>query len=353
MQQKGRLDITPYAKNITEISGGSCEKFLFEMNGKKFVFKQNFERNEVSDCYFVLYFDDNISELHDDVAEVFSSYFLKELGCDFCLPYQFASFNGKNGCISPYFENDKGKNKFDFLSILQNLEKKKIIPQNSFDAVDDDFEHNYLVNCNGQYFMSVEQVLEKTEEFCKNYGFDFDKKSTQKKLEKMVVYDFFMANKDRTWRNVVFTTQNKNSKKILKLAPLFDNGEAFGVEDFDRSEHDKLKNYCLELGLTEAGRLCDFEDNKYFENQKLVAIDIFNLAKQDKYIKQIVEKCTTLNFGEFLNKFEKDCGVKLKKEHKTEMERAFNFQVCAFNTATKNLEKRLKKSAKKTNSFEK
>ncbi len=79
MQQQNRIDITDLANHITKLDSGACEKFVFEMNGKKYVFKYNLV-NVVN-----LGYSNSFNCKNYDIVEVFSFYFLKNVGCDFGL----------------------------------------------------------------------------------------------------------------------------------------------------------------------------------------------------------------------------------------------------------------------------
>ncbi len=256
-----------------------------------------------------------------------------------------ACFRGKNGCISPYFKNKDVTNEFNFASILMNLQNNEKIPQNYAENQDEirDFSVKYKKghNFGKQFLISTEQITTKAKEFCEKYHMAFDEKSTKQKLDIIATCDFFTANNDRHWCNILFLEKTINGKKTLELAPPFDNGLCFGHEDFDNFGANRLFSVWQAMGISENSRIESFENNKYFEKQKILACDIFETCKSNKKLKQIVDNCQNIDFEQLLNNFEKDYNLELSSIQKQVMTETFEFKRNYFNVATKKLEKRL------------
>lgn len=340
-----RLDITNLAKDIHEINSGSCKKFLFTMNGKKYVFKQNYKGN------FCFGYSNEFDNKHADILEVFSSYFLKKVGCDFSLSYRFASFNGEHGCICPYFKNANVTNEFNFANILLNLENKESTPKNysEQDEIFSFFRDKYNnKESNGQYIISTEQIVSLTEDFCKVYNLKFDKNGIKQKLDIIAACDFFMSNNDRHWQNILFLEQELNGEKTLTLAPLFDNGQSFGQADFNNFGAERIFSVWQAMGISDNGRFYKFKNNKYLKEQRLLACDIYNACKTNPKLEKIVKNCQTLDFDKLLNDFEKEYDVTLYDTHKQIMRETFEFKKDYYIAATKKLKDRISKQKNDT-----
>lgn len=342
MNKRQRLDITNLAQNIQQINSGSCKKFSFTVNGKNYVFKQNFRNN------FCFGYSNNFNNRNGDILEVFSSFFLKNIGCDFCLPYLFASFKGENGCISPCFKTKDVVNEFNFINILMNLQNNEKNPKNFLNEDDSvsSFCNSYQRENknNGQYIISTEQIVDETSKFCKKYGLMFDEHETKQKLDIIAACDFFMSNNDRHWQNILFLEKQINGKKVLTLSPLFDNGQSFGQADFDNFGPERIFSIWQAMGISENGRFDEFKNNNYFKEQKLLACDIYTACKSNPHLKQIVENCKNLDFEKLLNKFEKEYGITLNLMHRQIMLETFEFKKDYYTLATRKLEKRISKT---------
>lgn len=351
MEFRGRVDLTPFTNGEELSLNGICKKYLVVIDGENYIFKQNYSKKDGKRAveYFEKNFEKNVKEFHNDLIEVFSSYFLKKLGCDFFVPYYFGKINGENGCFSKDFKKDV-KNEFTSYIMMINLKRHEKNPKEDFrlEEFHDFFKKYETENPEGQYDLSVFQILETATKFSKEYGFSFDEEKTKKQLEKMVVFDFFMGNNDRRWTNITFLTKEKDGKKVLEIAPIFDNGESFGLKELDRIPSKRNLKTFVHLGLTENGRNFNFEGNKLFENQKLIACDIFELAKKDKDIKKIVDTCLNLDFEDCLDDFEKENGVKLEWKHKQVIKASFNARKLMYRKATKKFQKKLEKIEEKT-----
>lgn len=358
MDFKGRIDVTKFADQTPLPVGGVCKKFRVTIDGKEYVFKQNYETK--TNGKLKAYFDDqfmpeHVEELRGDIVEVFSSYLLRQLGCDFALPYYLASINGKNGCLSPNFKKN-GEQEIVFQKILMNLFTKTPTPQAEFSSeqISAFFKEFDMQGGNRDYCLSVDYIIDKTKNFAEKYGFEFDTKTVTRQLQKTVIFDYFTGNGDRQLFNIVFMEKEKDGKKILELSPLFDNGEGFSMEDMDKipskrflykkkTDGDKqeliTKKPYVYTGISDSGLNNTFAGNKYFGKQKIIAVDIHNLAKKDPEIANMLNKILNLDFNKLLQDFENDNSFKLNKNHKQVLKAIFNSRRREYNKAIQNYEK--------------
>ena len=287
------------------------------------------------------------------IVEVFSSFFLKNIGCNNFVPYDFAELGDEIGCISPSFIDKNVKYQPYFLDILtvefedQNLIKEdsqlnRMNDSNYINSLFDKFYEQFSDGCTGQYSLSVEFVCEKVTNFCKINNLQCDFLKLKSQLNKLVVYDYFMLNYDRGWQNLTILVKENNKKLTFEMAPIYDNGECFGMENFDRLPKDRKydENY-LAMGLSENGRIYDFSGNKLFENQNLIAVDIAEIAKNDHEIKKIVKNCVNLDITDLIDQFEKQFDIELPENYKEVIINCYNSQVKKFKTANANLNKKL------------
>ncbi len=347
---KNRKDITLLVEQEQPFDKGTSKKCIVMIDGKKYLFKYNYSAidGEAKQQYFEENFSEDIVELNGDVSEVFSYFFLKRVNCDYCLPYDFAKYKGRDGCISPYFVDENSK-QITLLNILMLKDKGeklgKLLPLD-YEIKQDDvlsFLNEFIKNSHSQqYTHSTTSILEHVGEFCKTYNLNCDFKLLERQINKMVIYDFFMFNFDRNWNNIVFIVDGKGN---LKLSPLFDHGECFLMENFDRSEQDyDWDGGSLEVGITENGRLNAFENNKYFNGQNIIATDIAELAKTDCDYKQTLENCLNIDLPQTLADFEKQYKLILPPNYKNIITACYNMRRDKYIEANKKLEKRINKA---------
>ncbi len=347
---KYRKDITNKVEKEEQLTEGSSKKCIVTIDNKKYVFKYNYsDIDGVAKAeYLKQQFKENITELNGDICEVFSYYFLKNMNCDFCIPYDFAKYKGRNGCISPYFVS-KDTEQISLRQMIflkyKDANSTKLTASNYKPTTEElnEFYGNYFKKyTHSQYQFSVPTILQYVTEFCDNYKLNVNLQELENKLNKIVIYDYFMLNWDRNWQNIIFL-QDKQSN--LTLSPLFDHGECFMMENFDRlKENYVLDENTLEVGLSTNGELYDFSGNNYFNNQQIIAVDIAELSTKDKEAKNLVDMCLNLDIQQLIENFENDYNLKLPQNYKEVIELCYNLQKEKYISANEKLNKRLKKS---------
>ncbi len=169
MHFSGRVDVSKFADKEPLKVSGVCKKFLVNIDGQTYVFKQNYKTKKdgvLTDYFKNQFMPENVDELHGDIVEVFSSYFLMKIGCDFALPYFFASLNGENGCLSPNFKGN-GEKEIVLLKILMNIRFEEIVPKEDFSSeqIDDFFKDFDALGNNREYCLSVDYIVQNVDTF--------------------------------------------------------------------------------------------------------------------------------------------------------------------------------------------
>lgn len=308
------LDITKYKRDAVAIKSGASKKFLFFMNNVPYIFKENY------------------AGLRQDLIEVFSSFFLKKTKCQNFVEYDFAEMKGLKGCICQSFKDENVQYEINFLDILliNFLKSKHGISQPLGEKIDDDLftefysEKGRAETDYGLYDMSIEYVCSHLKNYCENYKIKIDFNELEKRLNEMVVYDYFMGNGDRNWQNIDFLIKNSSGSLCCELAPIFDNGEAFGFTSEKRTyesteEPQNSIDFSMFLGISDIGRKITFENNKLFNEGGLVAVDIHELSKKDKRINELVEKCKDINMDDMLKEFESHYKVAMPEKIKEQI----------------------------------
>lgn len=284
---------------------GSCaNKLVFHNSNSKWFFKL---------------FEEDINDLQ--VGDVFTSFIYKQLGLpktDF-VEYRFASFEGKGedgfGVICPYFVPNDAKVIGAWEIKLKNYAKQfgwDLSSYNSDEMVqsitDDKMEKliDIEFSKSGEYRSSVESIISDLEIYAQNNNLSVDIKDISFKLKRMIILDYFLVQKDRHMANIEFLIKDNQ----ITLAPIFDNEYAFGMdhkEFYKETFASDRKRFRLRTGLTTAGgSIKEYRTNKIFRYGGIVAVDILDEIKHDKRLKNVVDRCLSLDINRCIDLFEKE-----------------------------------------------
>ncbi len=317
-------------KDITQVGGGTSKVFKIKYKDDLYFFKKNYERNDSERVtkYFEQQFEESVNELCADVVEVFSYYFLKEIGIDFCVPYKLAALNGANGCLSKSFIEDNE----DMISIVDIMNLNYLSSTGhdvefNYKPITSEFEEFYKSYKDEQkkkgipYNLAIEDIIVDLSQFAKTYKFSFNENEIKKQLQMIMLLDYFMCNGDRNWSNVKFVFDE--GSKILRLAPIFDNGDCFQMEQMVSKKHDEDQVF---FHLGSVGRL----ENNTLSNNECVAKQIFAMCKQNSEMNNLLHKCLSLNIFHLIAEVEKIEDFKFTKRQKDVLEKAYSDQVANF-----------------------
>ena len=323
---------------------GASYKFKFEMDGKDYIYKENMA---TVDGY----------EEVSDIGEVFSSYFLGKIGGLNYVNYEFATYKGKNGCISPSFIDDSVKYQKTFFDIvtLNYYQKTGDIDYNlDYHFKNDEYENveAELWESNlGPQTNSMEFIIEQVHELCKNNRIILDKEKLEKEINTLVILDYFMYNVDRNMCNIEFLIKEKNGKLHCELAPIFDNGLSFGIRKYKSEEKliesiGELNNsYVNCLGITKAGQeLENMHDHRLLGDGGNIIADIMRLCNEDEYYKTLVDKCKKMDIRKLLDELEVDKDVELPEALKTIMCHSYGLRCARYDEVERKINKRVEKS---------
>ena len=319
---------------------GISKKMFFEMNGKTYLFKENYK------------------DIRRDIIESLYSFILQKVGAENFVKYEMAQYKGVDGCICESFKDDSTKYEISLVDILMfnymyNKDKKRCDLSTQFD--DDTFDEFYRYDTlnspsYGEYDISLDYVLEGIQEFCKIYKIKCDFNSLQSRLKDIVVYDFFLCNGDRHWANLEFLINEDEDRQLnMELTKIFDNGEAFGFSSALQNRKVARSYVDVRLGISENGRTNKFRGNKYFDRGKIVATDIYELSQKDNRIKNYVDKFLDFDIEKTLEEFENTEECKIPEDMREEIMQNLKIRRKQYITSVDKLQKRLDKSKLKIN----
>lgn len=178
-------------QNFDNALGGICEKYWLISKNKRYLFK------------FPDSFLNSIDPKYDysDFGEVFTSYLSYYLGYK-CVKSKFYQGVFDNKSWGTLIEDFRNKNVVETISLRLLKEKYK------FDSP----------------YYSCGKVLKICKFFAEDNNLKIDE-NLEQELKEMALMDYLLIQTDRHASNIEFLIEkNKMGEKVLKLAPMFDNG---------------------------------------------------------------------------------------------------------------------------------
>ena len=297
-----------------KILAGVCDKFSIKLH---------------DDVYFVKFnrgsWDDDTLELND-IAEVFSNYFLNSLGVE-NVQYKLASIGGKDVVVSKSFisKDVKYERTFSDMVTLYLFQKKY---GNKYD-VSTFFEKKQIDLCmnelrkivkEGENPNSVEFILDVVQKVCETNEIEFDKSQLKHDLCKQVLVDYFMSNFDRHANNVTFLFKENGGKLKCELAPLFDHGYAFGIADYPMSLY-----YVSQVGISKESQKKSIDTffHKPLQSGDLFLSELINAVSEDDSLQMLAKGCREMNIDRLIEKFEGEEQEEIPVSHKERIKSTF------------------------------
>lgn len=256
--------------NISSIEegmlGGIKVKYWIKCNKKDYLFKMNAE--SISD--------------YSDFGEVFTSYLSFVLGYK-CVKSVFSKdlFNDENdetrGVLVESYRTKNVKESFTLRKLIQKYDRRHFSGH------------------------TVNEILEICKEFCEDNNLCLDKNMEQE-LKDMALMDYLLIQTDRHSGNIEFLVEQKGSKKVLKLAPMFDNGYCLYLQN---SPAEATKNLNLltenkiEMGLKLSNPKPMFyieESENIFDDDNCVVRDLATELLRNKKLMNLYQDFLKLDF---------------------------------------------------------
>lgn len=324
-------DLEKYCTDITEFKGGASKKYILNIDDEKYFFKMNY------------------SIFQQNFIEVFTSKLLTKLGVENVVDYNFASYQGNEGCISKTYKSSDVKSEITFMDILAynyyfkktgilaplNKKLESEIYDETWDGLDG-FEDDV------QYDFSCEQICNEVETFCLNNDIALDKRKLYNRIREVATIDYFIANADRNCSNIAFLIKGEDNNLNCEIAPIFDNGESFlfNSSDIDNKDFNKI---LTRISVSDVGIHYSLKENKYLKDGNLIIADIFEMTKQNKEIGNLVNKFLSLNIEEEIVQFEIEQGKVFPVEIKEQMVKVFNARINHYKELVSKLNKKIEK----------
>lgn len=255
------------------ILGGFKTKYWVKCNNKDYLFKVN----------------SNVCGLNDysDFGEVFTSYLSFVLGYK-CVKTVFSRelFNNENnetaGVLVESYRTKNIKESFTLRKLVQKYKRRH-------------FSGN-----------TVNEILEICKEFCEDNRLIFDK-NIEQELKDMALMDYLLIQTDRHSGNIEFLVEQKGFKKILRLAPMFDNGYCLYLPsrpNIATKILNELNNGKVEMGLKESNPKPMFyieESEQIFDDETCVVRDLASELLKNKKLMTLYQNFLNLDFKKELD----------------------------------------------------
>ena len=248
--------------------GGIHEKYWLEAEGKKYLFKYNLGDNDFS-----------------DFGEVFTSYLAYLLNFK-CVKSIFAK---------DLFGSDDDKNRG---VLIESYLTKNIAESVSLESLFEKYKRHHF---NGY---TVKEVIKVLKEYCEDYNLILDN-NLEQELKEMALIDYLLVQCDRHDKNIEFLIENKKGKKIVHLAPMFDNGFCMHLSDTKSQRRDSLrklnKNEILKISLKIENPKPNFyieSTEEFLDEGECIVTDLATELLQNKKLKKLYNKFIKLNIKE-------------------------------------------------------
>lgn len=359
----GVINLDKYGKYATQVINGACgAKYIFDIDGQKYFFKGNFTQSAAVED-----FEEAVEvEIRQDIIESFASSMLRSVGVHDAVNYRLAEFNGERGCVSKDFKTPETLREFPLYDIMilnfyNDLQNYPYPITTRFSKEEERvFLHRTQKAEKMFYLFNVEDILEQLDKFTQTYNLSYDRDEIKKFLNKMCVVDYFLCNDDRNWQNITFLMQNNGTTTPqLVNAPIYDNGYALGTWYIDNIMSDERKSgdVIALLGFNDVDprdlngwhpQLIhdNIRANKTLQNNGVLAIDIADLARKDKDIKDLVDKFVKFDIDKKLDEFEFFNDIEVPEKYRDMMSKIYKLRVEHYSKRDRKLHKLLDKNAK-------
>ena len=315
-----RIDIKMQEK--TPVHKGITNKFVFTReDNKEYFFKEN-EKTDV--------------DLGNDVAEVLSSYFFREVGFDNFVEYKLA-MNGELSCgvISESFITQNVKYEKNFAELMTlYLYKQKYGKKYSLKSIFTEKQMAIVERgmddiIDGENYNSIEFVMDILQRICSSEGVAFNTYEIKKDLLKMSILDFFMSDSDRHISNLDFLFKQYPDGLHCELAPSFDHGCAFGVRNYwmevAKGMLPSVKSYFYPaIGISKFSQVNKAPDESGLECGGLFVRELIQEVKKDEELTNLFNACKSVDIQNCINEFNANEPVKIREQLAEHIVETFN-----------------------------
>ncbi len=314
-----RVDIKKFVEGGTaKIDFGITKKVLIKKKNKEFFFKEN-EKVEM--------------DLHNDMAEVLSTYFFKKIGYDNYVDYKMVRIGQDvQGVISQSYNTKDvvAENKFAEILTLFLYQNKY---GNSYYDITKKFTVKQLQKASagmdilsvGEYYNSIEFINSILISVCFRCGIKLNVDKLEDDLYKNAIIDFFMSDGDRHIYNLVFLFKKDESGSLYcELAPSFDHGCAFGIRTYWLETSKAMipqpaSFYYPAIGISLKSQTFsvgddNFYSNEIFEGGGLFVYELLKHIKKNPKMKELFDKCREVDMEEVIAEFNKKEPVKIGEQ---------------------------------------
>lgn len=247
------------------ILGGINEKYWVDCGNKQYLFKYNRDKKDFT-----------------DFGEVFTSYICFILGVN-CVKAIFSD---------DLFEREEGKKSG---VLVESYRTKNVKESFSLSSLKIKYKLSQMES------NTVKSVLSLIKAFCEDNDILLDN-NIEEELKEMALMDYLLMQTDRHAKNIEFLVIKKDENKILKLAPMFDNGFCLSLQDSESFNKEYLEEL-LNKKYLEVDEFCDLkfyigESKNIFEDNSSIIKDLAKELLQNKKLMKIYQNFCKLNFSE-------------------------------------------------------
>ena len=270
----------------TQLLEGSLPKFWVQLDGKDYLFKNNFSFNINGE-----------TEFPTDVGEVLYSRLGKSLGIP-CVNASFASYikndeEIRGVLVESYYKGDC-EFSVNYTEMLTDLETSSLFASSA----------------------NVETAVDVAKRYSKLHHYSINLRKTSAQLKKQSILDFFLEQEDRSICNVGFIANCDN----LRLAPVFDNGFCLSFAN------EQYVNRAVLRRIKKGESINDVLHYNHFglkpvnatasEKERMHALQIWEEVDASRSADRFVGKILDLDIDRELSQLETCRGVPLKKVYK-------------------------------------
>ena len=255
------------------ILGGIHEKYWINCGAKQYLFKYNQSEKDYS-----------------DFGEVFTSFICYVLGLK---------------CVKSSFEEDffeyEGKKKHGVL--IESYRTKNVKESFSLSSL----LEKYKRRCVSNYGYTAEEAFSVAKEFCLDNNIILDE-NLEQELKEMALMDYLLTQCDRHAKNIEFLVLEKEGIKVLKLAPMFDNGFCLHLHNSTKENIKTLQKHLIkkyiEVGLTHDNPKPKFYIEKtetLFDEGECIVSDLATELLENKRLMDVYNNFCQLDINEEIN----------------------------------------------------
>lgn len=310
---KDRVDIKQYIGNNAikikdGVTNGITSKMLIKEKNRVYFFKENENMDN--------------TDLHNDIAEVFSIYFFKKIGYDKYVDYKLVKIGNTEGVLSPSFISEDVVAERNFATLLtlytymnkykKNYSIDKVFSEEQIKKVL--IGMSFVVK-KGDYCNSIEFISDVLSYVCDKCHVFLDCEKLINNLVELAILDYFITNADRHVFNLTFLIKRdkKDGRLYCELSPTFDQGCAFGVRQYWRKISKNMipkyeKRFNPAIAMTKKSQICSVGDKGYysdevFEGGGSLVCDLIKYISDKPNLLSFFERCKSVNIKEVIEEF--------------------------------------------------